>query len=135
MSSSKETDIGGAATKEANKRVLEEEEEKEAGQQKKRKVYSSYTDTDRAAIGRYAAEHGNIAAQRDFKSKLPDLGESTIRSFKKKYLAALSKGESVDKIPSMRHGRPLTLGELDKEVQSYVRALRRAGTPVTLPVI
>ena len=95
---SKETDIGKAATKVANKqvkRVLEEEEEKEAGQRKKRKVYSSYTDTDRAAIGRYAAEHGNIATQRHFKSKLPDLGESTIRSFKKKYLAALSKGESV----------------------------------------
>ena len=36
--------------------MLEEEEEKEAGQRKKRKVYSSYTDTDRAAIGRYAAE-------------------------------------------------------------------------------
>ena len=38
-------------------------------------------------------------------------------------------------IPSLRHGRPLSLGELDKEVQIYVRALRAAGTPVTVPVV
>ena len=41
----------------------------------------------------------------------------------------------MDKIPSLRHGRPLSLGELDKEVQSYIKALRAAGTPATVPVI
>ena len=41
----------------------------------------------------------------------------------------------MDTIPLLRRGRPLSLGELDKEVQSYVKALRAAGTPVTVPVI
>ena len=39
-------------------------------------------------------------------------------------------------IESKKCGRPLTLGELDSDVQSYyVRALHKAGTPVNLPVI
>ena len=45
----RETDIGEAATKEANKqvkRVLEQERE-----YSQRKVYGSYIDADRAAVG------------------------------------------------------------------------------------
>ena len=72
---SRGTNIDEAATKDANKpvkRVLEQE--REAGQRKKGKVYGSYTDTKRAAIGKYAAENGNIAAKRHFKSKLRAYG-------------------------------------------------------------
>ena len=38
-------------------------------------------------------------------------------------------------IESKKRGRPLTLGELDSDVQTYIRGLRKAGTPVNLPVI
>ena len=63
LPSHKNNGIGAVATHEANggvKSVLE----KQASQQsdKKRKIYTNFSDTDRAEIGRYAAEHGNAAA-------------------------------------------------------------------------
>ena len=66
----------------------------------------------------------------------------TVRSFKRKYYGALKEqvrqsGQSaiVESIPSKKRGRPLTLGDLDNEVQQYVQALRTAGTPVGSSVI
>ena len=38
-------------------------------------------------------------------------------------------------IPSKKRGRPLTLGDIDKEVQAYIKALRKAGTPVSIQVV
>ena len=57
------------------------------------------------------------------KAKFPDLGESTVRSFKTKYLAAIARGETVSKIPSKKPDRPFTLGEKDGEVQNYIKSL------------
>ena len=34
-----------------------------------------------------------------------------------------------------KRGRPLTLGDIDREVQSYIKALRAAGTPISAPLI
>ena len=47
-------------------------------------------DEDRGRIGGYVAENGNIAAFKRFKSEHKDLVESTVRSFKKMYLAAVA---------------------------------------------
>ena len=101
LPSHKDTGIGEVATREANrevKRVLE----KQASQQsaEKRKRHTNFSDTDRAEIGRYTAEYGNAAVQQHFKAKFPDLGESAVRSFKTKYLAAIARGETISKIPS-----------------------------------
>ena len=52
---------------------------------KKRKVYTTFSDKTRAEIGRYAAENGNVAALRKFRSDIPDLGETMVRLFKKRY--------------------------------------------------
>ena len=41
----------------------------------------------------------------------------------------------VEAIPSMKRGRPLTIGELDGVVQSYIRALREAGTPINASIV
>ena len=41
----------------------------------------------------------------------------------------------VETITSMNRGRPLTIGELDRVVQSYIRALRVAGTPVNASTV
>ena len=111
--------------------------EKRASQQsaKKRKRYTNFSDTDRAEIGRYAAEYENATAQWHFKAKFPDLGGSTVRSFKTKYLATIARGETVSKIPSKKTGRPLTLGEMDGDVQNYVKSLRATGTPILVPIV
>ena len=102
-------------------------------------LHTDFSDEDRAVIGKHAAENGNLSAQKKFKSKFPDLGESTVRLFKKKYLHAVkqrvAQGDSspVCSIPSKRRGRPL--GNLDPQVQQYVRALCEAGAPVGTSVI
>ena len=64
-------------------------------------------------IGKHAAENnGNLSAQKKFKSSFPDLGESTVRLFKMKYLEAMkqraAKGDSspVTSIPSKKWADP-----------------------------
>ena len=69
----------------------------------------------------YAAENGNIAALKKFKAS-HDVGESTVRSFTKKYLQAKEKTDSrylvVVKLLAKKPGRKLMLGEeLDKKVK------------------
>ena len=101
-----------------------------------------FSDEQRATIGQYAAENGNAAAVKKFKGDC--LRESTVRLFKKWYLAELKKvtkknvhGEvpKVTKITNKPHGRPLLLGDFDKDVQAYIKALRKAGTPISAPVV
>ena len=135
-----QTGVGESATAAANKEV-----EKITGPppptSRKRKQYATYTDEDRGRIGRYAVENGNIATLKHFKSEHKDLVESTVRSFKKKYLAAVAEKRAAQDymevlaIPSLKRGRPLTLGEIDSEVQHYLRALRAAGTPVNSAIV
>ena len=47
--------------------------------------YKKYTDDDRYKTGKYATENGSAATVRKFKSDFPELNESTVRDFKKKY--------------------------------------------------
>ena len=78
-----------------------------------------------------------------FKSNL-DLGESTVRLFKKRYLEELKRAKNsvpVGEVPVVKEisvktlGRPLLVGEFDSDVQMYIKALRKAGTPVSVPVV
>ena len=62
--------------------------------------------------------------------------------FKKRYIEELKKanlGEAtvpeVKSITSRKRGRPLTLGDVDTTVQAYIKALRKAGTPVNVNII
>ena len=82
-----ETGIGAVATKEANRavqRVLDEQSSQQPSP--KRRKYTTFNDEQRARVGKYAAENGNTAALRKFRSEMPSLGESTVRFFKKRYL-------------------------------------------------
>ena len=135
-----QTGIGEEATLEANKAVeslliLTQQD----GGKRKRKPYRRFSDTDRAVIGKYAAEHGNAEAMKRFKQEFPELPESTVRSFKIKYNNALeagqSSGEAIEKIPSKRRGRPKLLGDYDTQVQQFVKALQQSGTVVTPQVV
>ena len=67
-----------------------------------------------------------------------------MRLFKKKYLDAVKKRhlltdaefEEVTSVPAHKCGRKLLLGEqLDVKVQSYVKALRSAGTTVGSSIV
>ena len=134
-----------AVTKEANAAVSRLLTLREQSTPRKRKVYSVFSDEHRATIGQYAAENGNAAAVKKFKGDFDHgLGESTVRLFKKRYLAELRRatkesaaGEvpKVTKITNKPRGRPLLLGDFDKDVQDYIRALRKAGTPISAPVV
>ena len=94
---------------------------------------------------KYAAENGNAAAVKKFKGSFDgQLGESTVRLFKQKYYRELLKAKEstprgvaveVKSVPSKKRGRPLTLGEIDKEVQAYIKSLRKAGTAVSFQVV
>ena len=81
----KETGIGASATKAANQAVSRVLSPVNEPVKKKRKVYSAFTDQQRAAIGKYAAECGNAVALRKCQREVPDLGESTVSLFKKRY--------------------------------------------------
>ena len=133
-----QTGIGEEATLEANKAV-ESLLKQQNGGKRKRKPYRRFSDTDRAVIGKYAAEHGNSEAMKRFKQEFPELPESTVRSFKIKYTNALESGqpsgEAIDKIPSKRRGRPKLLGDYDTQVQQFVKALQQSGTVVTPQVV
>ena len=91
----------------------------------------------RPVIGKYAAENGNASALKKFKASKPGLIESTVRSFKQNYVSLLQEKRAtndttpITTIASKKRGRPLTLGELDHDVQKYVKAMREAGAPVS----
>ena len=73
-----------------------------------------------------------------FAKEFPTLGESTVRLFKKQYVADSKKvgpDEEITQLAKKKRGRPLTLGNLDEKVQKYIRALRKAGTPVNARVV
>ena len=140
LPTAKQSGIGERATSSANAKV--QEALTRCATSGKRKRYASYTDEDRAKFGKYASENGNAAALKRFRKDIPELGESTVRSFKTKYLAALENSRKLEdltpitSIPSKKRGRPLNLpGELHSEVQQYIRALRDARTPVSLPLV
>lgn len=88
--------------------------------------YKHYTDEERYKIGKYAAENGNSWAVRKF-----DVGESTVRLFKKKYLQSLrsrpATEEEFQSLPAKKRGRPTLLGEVDVKVQNYLRDLQQSG--------
>jgi len=135
LPTAEQTGIGEEATQEANKAVQSLLSQQD-GAKRKRKPYRRFSETDRAAIGKYAAEHGNAEAMKRFKTEFPELPESTVRSFKIKYKDALESGSSsIDKIPSKRRGRPQLLGEYDAQVQQFVKVLHKGGTSVTPQVV
>ena len=73
----------------ANREVERVLEELQMQGRRKRKAHSTFSDEDRAVIGKYAAENGNASALKKFKVSKPGLIESTVRSFKQKYVGLL----------------------------------------------
>lgn len=77
--------------------------------------YTIYTPEQKAEIGRYAAEHGNLKAVcTKFTEEFGiEVKESTVRQFKKAYFIQLNEGKDPDQITALRgkkRGRPSKAG-------------------------
>ena len=88
----------------------------------KRGTYKQYTERTRLAIARYAEQNGSRRTTRKFDKQYPNLNESTVRSFLKKYTAIKNRGKKKLNItnqgyPSKRRSRPLMLGIVDKKYE------------------
>ena len=55
--------------------------------------HKQYTKRDRLAIARYAEQNGPRRTARKFDKQYPNLNESTVRSFLKKYTAMKNRGK------------------------------------------
>nr|XP_045597315.1 uncharacterized protein LOC123757584 isoform X1 [Procambarus clarkii] len=99
----------------------------------KRGNYASYSPELRAEIGKYAAEHGNLAAVQHFKEQLGfEIPESTVRGLKDKYLIKRVRGKKeVVSIGFAQRGRPMRLGKYDEIVQDCIRELVKDGEKVS----
>jgi len=105
------------------------------------KPYVRVSDDQKAAIAKYALEHGIVNAMTHFAPDFPkgSLKKSTVHGWKKAYLLELrtqkkSGGDlKVKSLPCAKMGRPLTLGPvLDKrQVQAYLLATREKAGAVT----
>ena len=87
--------------------------------------YTKWTDENRYAVGKYAFEHGTAVAVRNFKKDFPNIKESTVREFKKKYEKQLQEAmkdilqpPKLIKKYSSKTGRLLLLGKFDLMVQN-----------------
>ena len=102
--------------------------------------YCKWTDKQRYTIGKYAAENGNANTPRKFKTEFPNLSESTVRTFKKRYHEEVRKfKEKIEESKSItkyarKTGRLYLLGELDEMVQNQVRSLSKKGSAISTTV-
>ena len=121
-----------------NKRVAEAMESQPC-RRKRSGSYTYYPPKLRAKIGRFAAESGNKAAVEKFSKELgKPVSESTVRGFKKKYYEASKGNQTGEPIARLEHGlrgRPLKLGDLDSNVQDYLKKLRVAGGVVNRAIV
>ena len=113
LPTSDETGLSEAVTKEANKSVEKILEEKRGGEKVGSvSIHMHFTPEQRAKIAKHAAECGNVATVRHFKNEVSNLGESTVRLFKKQYIAELRRkghAQEITRLPKKKQGRPLIL--------------------------
>ena len=102
--------------------------------------YATYTSTERARIGKYAAENGTKRANRFFSQHWKrNNPEATVRRLRGEYLQQLDKqkvtGKPMKSLPSKPQGRPLLVGaELDQAIKDYIVSLRTAGGVVNTAI-
>ena len=117
-------------------------EKSSSARARKRGNYNHYSPEIRAKIGKYASENGNLKALKKFKAEVPNLKESTMRSFKQAYkrkLKEVTKKRNVEAqvlaIPSDTRGRPPILLELDAKLISLLKSIRIRGGVINFSVV
>ena len=99
-------------------------------QTSRRGAYKVYTDKNRYSIGKYASCHGVAVSVRGWKNTYPNLNESTVRGFKKRYEVKLKEASRKNvspkkKLANKMRGHPTLLGQkLHTLVQKFLRATR-----------
>ena len=99
-------------------------------QTSKRGAYKVYTEKDRYSTGKYASCHGVATSVRAWKKTNPNLNESTLCGFKKRYEAKLKEANRKNASPKkklankMRWGPTLLGQKLNTLVQKFLRAIR-----------
>ena len=93
-----------------------------------------------AKIGKCAAENGNEKARKHFSKNFPDLKESTIRNFKKKYYAKLAEARKAGNtevicIPSEVRGRLPILMDLYNKLLTFLKGIRSRGGVINVHVV
>ena len=114
---------------------------KNLSSKRKRGNYNHYSPELRAQIGKYASENGNLRALNHFKAQLPNLKESTVRTFKQAYQKKLKEmkrqgiQESVTSIPHVTRGCSPLLLDLDQKLISLLKSIRNRGGVVNFNVV
>ena len=115
-----------------------------AQQQGSKGPYNKYSAKEKATIGKYALEYGVITAKRKFSKQFNiNINESTVRSFKTRYLKERRRrreehedDDCVEELPERKRGRKLLLGnKMDDMVQSYVCKLREKGCVIKTAIV
>lgn len=103
--------------------------------------YTVYTPEQKAEIGRYAAEHGNLKSVCiKFSEEFGiEVKESTVRQFKKAYFVQLQEGKDPDQITAIqgkKRGRPskATLTALTASQPSHLTVTSVPHSPGPSPV-
>ena len=111
---------------------------------KKRKTrgkYTTYSDQQRVAIGKYASENGPEKARKRFMAEFPNLNESTVRYFRRLYQQQIKEEAKKDNplpvtvLPTQPRGRPPLLLELDAKLINYLQAVRKKGGVINIHVL
>lgn len=91
----------------------------------KRKKYASLTVAQKLEVGRFAMQHGNSVALKQFSDKY-DLKETSVRNYKK--FAAKYKDTEPTAVPNSPRGRPKVMSDaIVEQIQGYIVAQRDAG--------
>ena len=100
------------------------------------------TAEEKAQIAKRAAEHGVTATIRYFSKMHPHLKESSVRTWKKKYLAEIARKRktgdetTVTELVNKKRGRPVLLGcDLDRQVRAYLLVLRDNGCVINTAIL
>ena len=113
---------------------------------KNRGHYYEYSPEVRATIGKYAAANGLSAASRYFSKKLKHpVSISTVASMKKMYAEereirrrkSAGTGTDHQEITALqkKRGRPLLLGDIDSQVQTYLKKVRDSGGVINSRIV
>ena len=129
--------LSPATISDVNKAVMDASKTQRS---KLREMYAKLTPEQQAKLGKYASMHGNAVALHRFSKELDtDLKESSVHTWKSKYLAEVilkrQLGEAdtdMTRLTLKKPGRPLMLGEkLDGEVKHYIKAVHDGGGVIT----
>ena len=95
----------------------------------RRKKYNEYTASDRFRIGKYRMENGSRRTARAFQKDFPNLNESLVCNFMKKYAKEQEHTKKMNgslcvSIRNRKRGRPPMLGSIDQKKRDFLIALR-----------